>query len=193
LAAPRKRRCRRRSSRKSCFTPDAAGQPTSRTDYQVGIDNDPWTLNYTHDGQGQLTGDGVNTYDYDEGGNRDTGYTYVRNDADSADTNMIEDDGTWAYSYDGEGNIVKKSLAADDTTWIYEFDHANHLVLAQKWTEDPESEYYGAAVLQMEAEYRYDLFGSRIEKTVADTGVGEYVGNKWENVLGRFDIRDTSY
>ena len=50
--------------------------------------------NYTQDAQGQLTGDGTNTYSYDLGGNR-SAFTYVPNPDAVHYTNEILSDGTW--------------------------------------------------------------------------------------------------
>lgn len=46
----------------------------------------------------------------------------------------------------------------------------NHLIEAKKYSEDPDVP--GTAVLQLEADYRYDVLGNRIEKAVDIDGVG---------------------
>jgi hypothetical protein len=122
--------------------PVRCNRPTSLQDGYL----DPVPFNYPYDHQGQLTADGMNTYDYDLNGNRDTGYT-------TGDDNRLEDDGTWTYDYDDEGNLIEKT---DGTiTWTYGYDHRNHLISAEKAVS-------GTDVV-LTAEYRYDAFANCIE------------------------------
>jgi hypothetical protein len=54
--------------------PARCNRPTTLQDGNLARP-DPVHFNYPYNDQGQLTDDGTNTYDYDLGGNRDTGYT----------------------------------------------------------------------------------------------------------------------
>ena len=74
---------------------DLAGDLTSETDNGT-------TTNYSYDDQGQLTGDGTNSYGYDANGNRNSGSTTP------GTGNQLTTDGVWNYSYDNEGNESKK-------------------------------------------------------------------------------------
>ena len=133
---------------------DAAGQLASETDMQAGINSGtPWTKNYTQDAQGQLTGDGTNTYSYDLGGNR-AAYTYVENPDEVHETNLIASDGAWDYTYDAEGNITAKVNIATDVSWVYKYDNATRLVTVQKFSENPF--IYGTGGMLLEAHYKYN-------------------------------------
>jgi RHS repeat-associated protein len=167
------------------YTYDAAGQIATQTDSQEAIDSGtPWVRTYTYDDQGQLTDDddAIDDLDYDLGGNRDeAGHTYTRNYADTADTNQLASDGVWDYTYDAAGNMTMKSKGYFQETWVYGYDHANQLISARKLSEHPEP--MGTPVLLMEAEYKYDVYGNRVEKSVDADGAG--VGAA---VLTRFAI-----
>ena len=105
-----------------------AGQLASETDFQPAIMVDPQTINYSYDPQGQLTGDGTNSFSYDANGNRNmSGYTY-----DTSNTNEITSDGTWNYSYDGDGNITGKTNIASGVSWTYGYDNRNELIQAKE-------------------------------------------------------------
>lgn len=134
------------------FTFDDGGQLTSQTDHGV-------TKNYTYDDQGQVTGDGTSTYSYDANGNRTmAGYQ-------TGDGNQLLSDGTWNYTYDNEGNVTKKVRIANGLTWTYGYDQRNHLVRAERHTTD-------GGYLELSAEYRYDAFGNRAQKSVDADGAG---------------------
>ena len=111
-----------------------------------------------------MPGDGTQGYTYDGTGNR-TGGSYA-----TTTGNRISSDGVWTYSYDANGNITKRSQGTGSETWKYGYDASNHLISVDKWSEDPD--VFGTAALQMAADYKYDAFGSRIEKLVDDDGAG---------------------
>ena len=120
------------------------------------------TVTYTHDDRNQLTADGTNTFTYDATGNRNNGsYT-------TGTGNQLTDDGVYTYTYDAEGNLTKKSKGDNLETWTYEYDHRNQMTQAQKWDKDPDENV--DETLQLQADYKYDVYGNRIEKTVDDDG-----------------------
>src|SRR4030095_7625332 len=49
-------------------------------------------------------------------------------------------------------------------------DHANHLIEARKWDSDPDENE--EAVLELEADYKYEVFGNRSRKIVDADGEG---------------------
>jgi RHS repeat-associated protein len=86
-------------------------------------------------------------------GNRNSsGYT-------TGSENEMTNDGTWTYSYDGEGNLTKKSKGTNAETWTYGYDNDNHMV----WAKDSATDGGAATTL---ATYVYDALGNRIEKDV---------------------------
>jgi RHS repeat-associated protein len=165
------------------YTYDPAGQLASETDLQTGISGTSWTNYYGYDHQGQLTADGTNSYNYDLGGNRDTGYTYVPNPDAVHYTNEIASDGTWNYVYDNNGNMTERDHSGTAEKWEYKYDNANHLIQAKHTNT--------SAVVDMQADYSYDVFRNRIQKTVDDDGAGpdpavvqRYVLDGWNPAKG---------
>ena len=73
--------------------------------------------------------------------------------------NQITTDGTWTYTFDQEGNLIKKSKGANAETWTFGYDNLNHLI----WAKDSATDGGSATTL---ATYVYDVFGDRIEKDV---------------------------
>jgi YD repeat-containing protein len=69
----------------------------------------------------------------------------------------MTNDGTWTYTYDAEGNLIKKSKGASAETWTYTYDDQNHLVGATDRSTD------GGSLLAM-ATYVYDALGNRSEQ-----------------------------
>ncbi len=105
------------------------------------------------------TGGRTENYSYDENGNRTmAGYQ-------TGTGNRITSDGTWTYTHDNAGNLIKKSLGANAETWTYGYDHDNRMIWAEKRATD-------GGTLQMRADYKYDAFGNRIEKAVDPDGTG---------------------
>jgi len=138
---------------------DVAGQLISQSDH--GVEKD-----YTYDDQGQLTGDGTIDYSYDLNGNRDG-----END-DVGDGNRLNSDGTWEYSYNLEGNVTKKSQGEHADTWVYGYDNKNAMTSAALWNEDPDE--VGTAWMLGKVEFKYDVFGNRVQKRVDTDGDGDY-------------------
>jgi RHS repeat-associated protein len=135
--------------------------PASRVKTEVANGT---TTSYAYDNANQLTGDGTNTVTFDATGNRNNG-------SNTPGTgNQLASDATWTYSYDNEGNETKKSQGASATTWKYAYDNKDELTQAQKWSEDPDIP--GTAVLQVEVDYKYDVWGNLVERDDDDDGSG---------------------
>jgi RHS repeat-associated protein len=90
--------------------------------------------------------------------------------------NQLQSDGVWNYTYDAEGNEAKKVNVSSGVAWTYGYDNANHLTVAQQWSKDPA---LPGATLQQEVDYKYDVFGGRIEK-------GVYNGQHVAQAITRF-------
>lgn len=117
------------------------------------------TTTYSYDSTNQLTNDSATTYTYDANGNRTmSGYQ-------NGSGNRLTNDGTWTYTYDAEGNLTKKSQGTSAETWTYGYDHRDQMIWAEKRATD-------GGTLQMRADYKYDVFGNRIEKDVDADGAG---------------------
>src|SRR5262249_50764961 len=120
------------------------------------------TTNYTYDVANQLLTDGTNTLTYDGTGNRTNGSNTT------GTGNQLTSDGTWTYTYDAEGNLTKKTKGLSAETWVFAYDNANELTSAVKYDKDPGN----GGVLQLQATYKYDVFGNRIEQSVDPDGAG---------------------
>ncbi|MCC7084413.1 MAG: RHS repeat protein, partial [Pirellulales bacterium] len=91
---------------------------------------------YSYDNSGQIVG-----ADYTSGSIADEGYSYDSNgnriDVDSSiysgatfDTgvnNRLDDDGTYTYEYDGEGNLIKRTETSSGDYRVLAWDHRNRL------------------------------------------------------------------
>ena len=71
--------------------------------------------------------------------------------------NQLKSDGTWNYTYDGEGNEIKKVNIQTGETWEYGYDQNNRMISAKQFASD------GGALESMEA-WTYDALGNRIEE-----------------------------
>ncbi|MCC7086476.1 MAG: hypothetical protein IT427_15860, partial [Pirellulales bacterium] len=132
---------------------------------------------YAYDNAGQLTGANYTsqtdeTYSYDDNGNR-TGGGY-----DTGDNNQLDSDGTFHYTYDGEGNTLTKTRLsndpADDHQTEYAWDHRNRL------TEVVFKDNGGDVTKRVE--YSYDAFDRWIRKTVdaGDDGIDRTLANVYD-------------
>ena len=134
------------------------GQLVSETDYQPAIDGSPVTTDYSYDSQGELTAAGSTSYSYDATGNSSaSGYTY-----NGTYKNEITSDGTWDYSYDAEGNITGKTNISTGDYWTYGYDNRNQMIQAKEFASD--------SSLEQEVDYKYDVFGNRVETDVTISG-----------------------
>jgi RHS repeat-associated protein len=127
------------------YTYDLADRITAKIENGV-------TTSYSYDATDQLIKDGsAPTLTYDGTGNR-TNSGYVTDTG-----NRMTNDGTWTYTYDTAGNVIKKSKGASLETWNYTYDHNNQLTLAEKHATD-------GGALQGKVEYAYDAFGNRLSR-----------------------------
>jgi YD repeat-containing protein len=138
---------------------NAAGATIAAYSYDYDTAGRLWTkteggvaTTYAYDKTGQLTQDGSRTFSYDGTGNR-TNAGYV-----TTAGNRINSDGTWAYTHDAAGQLVKKSKGASAETWTYAYDHRGQMTAASKSATD------GGAV-QARGEFDYDAFGNRVGYT----------------------------
>jgi RHS repeat-associated protein len=134
------------------FGYDALGRMTS--DSRAGI-----AAQYGYDRTGQLLSatrsNGNNeVFTYDLNGNRTlTGYV-------TGVGNRLLSDGTFTYTYDGEGNRVTKTEIATGTVARYEYDHRNRLTRV--------TEQAGGAAETELARFVYDALDRRIVVVTAD-------------------------
>jgi RHS repeat-associated protein len=136
------------------YTYDTGGRVTTQT-------TNGSVVTYGYDSTNQLTSDtssSVPTYTYDGTGNRTmTGYK-------TGTGNQLQNDGTYTYTYDQEGNLTKKSKGASADTWTYGYDNKNHMT----WAKDAATDGGSATMM---ATYSYDALGNRVEKDVWQGGV----------------------
>ena len=143
--------------------------------------SDDGTVDYTYDATGQLVVadsdyDTDEQYVYDLNGNRQL----ATNDAgtnqgyETGANNLLLSDGTYAYTYDNEGNRTAKFLdndadgmpsSGDTDLTAYTWDHRNRLTgVVNRAT-------YGGAATQA-VDYFYDVFDRRISRTLDSDGDG---------------------
>ena len=92
------------------------------------------------------------TYTYDSNGNRTiSGYA-------TADHNRLTSDGTWNYTYDGEGNVLTKTSISTSESVEYTWDHRNRLVKVTFKNS-------GGTPTKI-VEYAYDYAGQMVERSV---------------------------
>ncbi|MCO6459130.1 MAG: hypothetical protein J5I93_27795, partial [Pirellulaceae bacterium] len=119
--------------------------------------NEDGTSDYEYDKTSQLTDadqdyQSDELYSYDANGNR------TMNGYQTGGNNQLENDGTYSYEYDGEGNRTSRTNDTTDEVTEYEWDHRNRL------TKVTEKDEYGA--MTQVVEYTYDVFNRRIGKAV---------------------------
>ncbi len=132
---------------------DNAGDLASETD-------NGQAQQFAYDKQGQETSDGTGgaVQSFDGNGNRTT-----PGDVTGADNQLLSD-GTWNYAYDADGNETAKVNVATGERWSYGYDARDHLVHAEERKAD--------GTLEVSVDYKYDLFGNRLEKDVWDAALG---------------------
>src|SRR5262249_41633514 len=89
------------------FATDASHYDAARR-LDVETDNGTAT-NYSYDNSDQLTGDGTNAYAYDPNGNRKLNGSA----GNIGPGNRLNEDAAWTYTYDDEGNLVRRTSKAD--------------------------------------------------------------------------------
>ena len=122
----------------------------------------------------EVTADGTTTYSYDGTGNRTlTGY------ATGTGNQLTSDPSGYSYSYDAQGNLIKKTLGVSADTWTYGYNNQNQLTSVQDRSTDG-----GTLVLSLTE--TYDVSGRRIEEdrwTAATGTVVTRFGYDGVNVL----------
>jgi RHS repeat-associated protein len=134
---------------------------------------------YSYDSTSQLTGEDSTNYSYDANGNRTmSGYQ-------TGVANRLSNDGTYTYTYDDAGNLIKRSKGPSDETWTYAYDHNNHLISVEKRQTD-------GGTLLVRATYTYAVQGRRIQDDTWQSGSGltttrfsyDPDGNVWADLDG---------
>lgn len=137
---------------------------TYDADGRVTLENLGGTLTtYAYNSRSLITSDSVNTYTWDNAGNR------TSNGATIGTGNRLASDNSYTYTYNDEGDLIQKvSVGGPTTTWTYNYDVSNRLTSI--------SESAGGNDLYRTT-YTYDVFNRRIsENEDADgSGVGAAV------------------
>jgi RHS repeat-associated protein len=127
------------------------------------------TTGYQYDTTGQLTSYGSTTQTYDANGNRN-GPGYV-----VGPDNQLLSDGTNNYTYDADGNETTRTNIATGDTWTYGYDNANQMISAVETAAD--------GTVEVQAAFKYDAFGNRLEQDVTYPGqptvVQRYAYDAW--------------
>ena len=117
------------------------------------------SVSYTNDSTGQLlaaTGTGPSeSYSYDPNGNRETanGSTDL-----TGPNNELLSDGTYNYTYDGEGNCILRTCITDGSKTAYTWDNRDRLTSV--------TQYASGAVTQTVTYTRYDAFDRWVGETI---------------------------
>jgi RHS repeat-associated protein len=116
------------------------------------------TKTYTYDKTNQITSETVagtppttTNYSWDANGNN-TAYTTTTN-------NQLQTDGNWNYGYDFEGNVTQKVSTTNQGTWTYTYNFDNRLITAEHINSQ--------GLVDQHDEFKYDVLGNRIQKSVA--------------------------
>jgi RHS repeat-associated protein len=140
------------------------------------MENGDYTI-FTYDHSNQLTRSGFlasgsmsyvyHDYGYDAAGNRNTG------GSTPTTGNQLSTDGTWDYVYDAKGNVTEKDSVSTAEKWTYAYNNANELTQAKH--------YDASSALVLTANYKYDIFGNRAEKSViaGGTTTTRYAYDMW--------------
>jgi RHS repeat-associated protein len=136
--------------------------------YQYDLDNcltqkteNGTTTTYGYDKLGEITSENGKSYSYDASGNR-TMAGYV-----TAADNRTTNDGTWAYSYNADGQVTSKAKAGE--SWTYTYDHRGQMTQASNGTTT--------------VNYQFDALGNRIRRSASSGGtttVEQYVVDGWD-------------
>jgi RHS repeat-associated protein len=142
------------------------------------------TASYSYDKNSRLTAADYSyqtdeSFGYDANGNRNmTGYTVGA-------ANRILSDGTYDYTYDDEGNLIRRTNISTGYYTEYVWDYRNRLTQVLEKND--------AGTLLKQFDYKYDVYNRRIQKSVDNDGPGSgaAVGTRyvWDgrNVVFTFD------
>jgi RHS repeat-associated protein len=120
--------------------------------------------NYLYDKRNQLTAaDHTNTnhpdesYSYDNNGNRISSQLHGSS-YQTTTNNRLQSDGTYNYSYDDEGNLIRRQEISSGKVRDYQWDYRNRLVgVVDKNASNVETQ---------RMQFTYDTLGRRIAKSV---------------------------
>jgi len=120
------------------------------------------TANYTYDtlnrlinATNPLPSNPLESFTYDEAGNRTDSNQNGLSTFNAA--NQLEEDASFNYLYDANGNLIQKTDKSTLLSTVYEYDAENKLIRV--------------ASLDKTVNYKYDGLGRRIEKEVTETAV----------------------
>jgi len=136
------------------YTYDDVGNRKTKTD-NSGIASYTYdTLNRLVQATNPIPTNPLESFTYDDVGNRtDSNQNGTSN---FNDANQLEDDASFTYQYDNNGNQIQKTDASLQST-VYEYDAENKLIRV--------------ASLDKTVNYKYDGLSRRIEKEVTETAV----------------------
>jgi RHS repeat-associated protein len=136
---------------------------------------------FTYDPVGNLTADGNASYPVDAEGNPTGNGTVI------GPGNRLKEDANYTYTYDNEGNLIRKTAKAGSSVgqiqWDYSYDEANRLLRATK-TDLSQNQ----VVLQVD--YSYDALGNRMERVTTSGGTQSFQrfaydgSNVWADLNG---------
>jgi RHS repeat-associated protein len=126
--------------------------------------------NYSYDKTQQLkvadraTGDarGDEFYNYDQNGNRTS--SHLSSEYTKTGGNRLSSDSEFTYTYDHEGNLVKRIEISTSIAREYFWDHRNRLIRV--------TDKSSGGIIINEALYTYDALNRRIARTVDTDGAG---------------------
>ncbi|WP_337175299.1 putative Ig domain-containing protein [Paludisphaera sp.] len=130
------------------------------------------TITYAYDLSGQLINADFDTqpderFVYDLNGNRVRSKNGAATTAYTTGTaNQLTSDGTHRYEYDGEGNLVRKTVIATGATTVYRYDHRNRLT-------DVEEGSVPGGTQGAHVSYRHDALDRRIRTVTRPGGGGQ--------------------
>lgn len=149
---------------------DAVGNRTQTTDtdgsHSFQYDALERLLGATHPGPSSV----AESYSYDPASNRTSSHLSATSVYDAANRLLEDDD--FAYQYDANGNLVRKTDKTSGAATLYSYDAEDQLVRI----DFPDGTF---------AAYRYDGLGRRVEKN-ANGSITRYIYDK-ANVLWELD------
>lgn len=150
------------------------------------------SIQYRYDLTGQLiealfSGQDDEAYQYDLNGNRTSSSGGLQRTYTTGAANQLQSDGVYDYSYDGEGNQIKRISRATGETRSMRYDHRNRLIEVEDWSADPERDANAISISR--AKLTYDALDELImelhinENAQATKLASVYTGrSKWQEV-----------